>query len=262
MLELDFELRGGQTVLTRDVQKAPLMVIRPFALPCGTLMAFIVNPTGGVLGGDRAEIRVSVGPGAQVLLLTQSATRIQPSPVPLSGEGPDAVQNLHLRVAAGGRLEYYPERSIPFAGSRFVQTVRAELEAGAEFGLSETLAVGRVAMGERLEFVCYRSSMEVWQAGRRVYLDRVDLRPGTQHLGAPGLLGGRAYSAAGVWVGGRTPDIFPAAPGLLACAQNSAGATWLRAAAHRGPDLDAALGQAREALRRQRFGAAPLQFRR
>ena len=233
------------------------MVIRPFALPCGTLMAFIVNPTGGVLGGDHAEVRVSVGPGARVLLLTQSATRIQPSQVDA-----DAVQDLHFTVAAGGRLEYYPERNIPFAGSRFFQRVRAELEAGAEFGMTETLAAGRVAMGERLMFGRYRSQVEVWQAGRRVYLDRVDLQPTTQHLDAPGLLGGRAYSATGVWAGGQSPQTLPAAPGMLASGRNAAGAVWLRSAAHSGPDLDAALGQAREALRRELFGATPLQIRR
>ena len=233
------------------------MVVRPFALPCSTLMAFIVNPTGSVLGGDHAEIRVSVGPGARVLLLTQSATRIQPSP-----HGSDAVQDIQFTVATGGRLEYYPERTIPFAGSRFIQNVRAELEDGAEFGMTETLAVGRVAMGERLRFERYRSSVEVWQAGRRVSLDRADLQPRTQHLGAPGLLGGRAYSASGCWIGDRNLDTFPAVPELLASGQNAAGAIWLRATAHSGPDLDAALGQAREVIRAKLYGAAPLQVRR
>ena len=257
VLHLECELRNGQTVLTRDLQKAPLMVIRPFTLPCGTLMAFIVNPAGGVLGGDHAEIRVSVGPGAQVLLLTQSATRVQPSPT-----GLDAVQDIHFKVTAGGRLEYYPERSIPFAGSRFIQTVRAELEDGAEFGMTETLAVGRVAMGERLRFQRYRSRVEVVQAGRRVYLDQVDVQPQTQHLEVPGLLGAHAYSASGVWVGRTVVSEFPAVLGLMASGQNAAGAVWIRATAPNGPDLDAALGQARETLRAELFGAAPLQIRR
>lgn len=257
MLHLHFEFCGGQTILKRDVQKAPLMVIRPFRLPCGTLMAFIVNPTGGVLGGDRAEIRVSVGPGAHVLLLTQSATRIQPSPA-----GVDAVQDIGFVVASGGRLEYYPGRTLPYAGSRFAQTIRTEVESGGEFGLTETLAAGRVAMGERLKFERYRSNVEVWQAGRQLYLDRVDLQPGTQHLGAPGILGKHAYSASGVWVGTRGLEDYPALPGLLACGQNVTGAVWLRATAQCGLDLDAALETARSQVRAGVFGAAPLSIRR
>jgi len=248
-------------VLARDHQKAPLMVIRPFTLPCGTLMVFIVNPTGGTLGGDTAEIRVSVGPGARALLLTQSAARVQPSPT-----GAEAVQSIEFQVAAGGRLEYYPERVLPFAGSHFQQKIRADVEPGAEFGLCETLATGRVAMGERLRFGRYRSQVEVRRGGRAVYLDRTDLQPAEQPLSAPGLLGGNDYSAAGVWLGSGTPETsatgLPAVPGRLASGLNAAGAVWLRATARSGPDLDRLLGQAREPLRAALFGAPPLQVRR
>ncbi|WP_425146095.1 urease accessory protein UreD [Deinococcus sp.] len=260
LLHLHVERRGGRSVLVRDVQKAPLMIVRPFTLPCGTLSAFILNPTGGVLGGDQAEIRVWVGPGAHFALLTQSATRLQPSP-----DGAEAVQDIRFRVAAGGRLEYYPERSLPFAGSRFRQHLRAELEAGAEFGLTETLATGRVATGERLRFGRYRSRVEVWQAGRRVYLDQADVQPGLHDVLAPGVLGGCDYSASGVWVArGGVEEVapFPAVPGQLASGVNAHGAVWLRAAAARGPVLDAALTTAREQLRSGLFGAQPLRVRR
>ena len=255
-LHLHFGVRGGRTALLRDRQKAPLMVVRPFTLPCGTLMVFIVNPTGGVLGGDHSEVRIEVGPGARALVLTQSAARVQPSPA-----GAAATQDLAFRVAAGGRLEYYPERTLPFAGSRLHQTVRAELEPGAELGLSETLASGRVLSGERLRFAEYDSRVEVRQGGRRVYLDRQRLVPGDETR-APGVWGQADYAASGVWVGGGDVDHWPATPGVLATGRTAGGAVWLRAAAGRGPVLDTALGAAREALRRQLFGAPPLQVRR
>lgn len=259
-LELHFGVRGGQTVLRRDLQKAPLMVIRPFTLPCGTLMVFIVNPTGGVLGGDHSDITVQVDAGARALVLTQSATRVQPSP-----SGAPATQDLRFAVAAGGRLEYYPERTLPFAGSRFVQTVRADLDPGAQFGLTETLASGRVHSGERLAFAEYASRVEVWQGGRRVYLDRQRLCPG-DHTRAPGVWGNHDYAASGVWVGpGRAdlpPEAWPAVPGLLACGESAGGAVWLRASAARGLDLDRHVLAARDHLRARLFGAEPLRVRR
>ncbi|MFC5849661.1 urease accessory protein UreD [Deinococcus petrolearius] len=255
-LHLHFGLRGGQTALLRDRQKAPLMVVRPFALPCGTLMVFIVNPTGGVLGGDHSEVRVEVEAGARALVLTQSAARVQPSP-----DGAAATQDLVFRVAAGGRLEYYPERTLPFTGSRLHQTLRAELEPGAELGLSETLASGRVHSGERLRFAEYDSRVEVRQGGRRVYLDRQRLVP-SPDTRAPGVWAGADYAASGVWVGAGEVNEWPAAPGVLATGRTAGGAAWLRGAAARGPVLDAALGTAREALRRQLFGAPPLRVRR
>lgn len=76
------------------------------------------------------------------------------------------MQDIHFKVAGGARLEYYPERTIPFAGSRFRQTIHAELEEGAEFGCTETFSTGRVQSGERLAFALYESRVEVRQAGR------------------------------------------------------------------------------------------------
>ena len=256
ILHLRFEEKRGKTVLARDQQKAPLMIIRPFELPCGTLMVFVVNPTGGVLGGDHSEIVAEVGAGARVLILTQSATRLQPSP-----SGARATQDIRFRVASGGRLEYYPERTLPFAGSAFSQTVRADLEDGAELGLSETLASGRVHMGERLAFADYRSRVEVWNATTRLYLDRLKLEPG-QHTRAPGIWGDLDYAASGVWVGSGSVQHWPALPGQLACGHTAGGAVWLRSASRRGPELDRALNAARESLRAQVFGAQPLQVRR
>lgn len=256
LLHLTFEQQRGRTVLTRDLQKAPLMIIRPFELPCGTLMVFVVNPTGGVLGGDHSEIVAEVGAGARALILTQSATRLQPSP-----SGATATQDIWFTVAAGGRLEYYPERTLPFAGSAFHQTVRVDLEDGAELGLTETLASGRVQMGERLAFAEYRSRVEIWRGGERLYLDRLKLQPG-EWTRAPGIWGQWDYAASGVWVGSGSVTDWPAVPGQLACAHTAGGAVWLRAASARGPTLDRALIAARESLRAQLFGARPLQIRR
>ncbi|GHF37649.1 urease accessory protein [Deinococcus metalli] len=243
-------------MLLRDIQKAPLMVVRPFTLPCGTLMVFIVNPTGGVLGGDHSEIRVTVEGGARVLVVTQSATRVQPSP-----DGRAATQDVRFEVSASGRLEYHPERTIPYAGSAFAQTLHADLEQGAEFALTETLATGRVHAGERLAFASYDSRVQVDVAGRRVYLDRQRVVPGA-HTRAPGVWGDLDYHAAGVFVGAGEPAAFPAVPGRLATGRTAGGAAWLRAAAARGPDLDRAVLAARESLRRQLWGADPLHVRR
>lgn len=255
-LHLTFEQVDGRTVLMREFQKAPLMIVRPFALPCGTLSVFVVNPTGGLLGGDHNDIQIRVGPGARALILTQSATRVHPSPT-----GAAATQTVQLSVAQGGRLEYYPERTIPFAGSRLVQTLHATLEPGAELGLTETLASGRVHSGERLAFAEYRSRTEVWQGSRQVYLDHLRLTPGP-HTRTPGIWHDLDYAASGVFVGPGAVQDWPAEPGQLASGRSAGGAVWLRAAAAQGLRLDASLDTARQSLRQQLFGATALQIRR
>lgn len=259
LLQLHFGVRHGQTVLLSDLQKTPLMVVRPFRLACGTLMVYIINPTGGVLGGDHSEIRVQVDGGARALLLTQAATRIQPDHT-----GAAATQDIHFTVAAGGRLEYYPERTIPFARSRFVQTLRADLEGGAEFGWLETLATGRVLSGERLEFDEYHSAGEVCVDGGRVYLDRQRLLPDS-HSRAPGILGTADYVATGVWVAPPPePPLTAEAEAALApvtWGHTHAGAVWLRHTAEHGLALDKQLLPARAALRQWLWNAAPLEIR-
>ena len=269
LLDLHFAVRSGKTVLLRDVQKAPLMIVRPFTLPCGTLMVFIVNPTGGVLGGDHSEIRVQVDSGARVLLLTQSATRLQPS-----AAGERATQDIYFAVQEGARLEYYPERTIPFARSRFRQTLQAELEDGAEFGLTESLATGRVHKGERLQFEEYRSQVQVWQDGRRSYLDRQHLEPG-DYTRSPGILSAADYVTSGVWVAPRitpeqitleriTPERIEITAGRppMAVGMSRGGAVWLRAAAPAGLELDRAVRQTTQRLRAHLFQATPLHIRR
>ena len=113
-------------MLVRDVQKSPLQIIRGFELEPGVLTVIVINPTAGVMGGDAYRIRVEVRGGARVVLLTQSATKIHRME-------PDqqVVQDIEFLVCDGTRLEYYPQRTIPFAGSSFVQSLRANLESGA-----------------------------------------------------------------------------------------------------------------------------------
>lgn len=177
-----------------------------------------------------------------------------------------ATQELHFHVGVGARLEYYPERTLPFAGSRFRQHLRADLGAGAEFGLLETLASGRVQMGERLAWADYRSEVSVYAAQERVYLDRQHFRPGP-HSRAPGVLGGNDYFASGVWVAGDSAAGRPAAespttaPGW-ASGLSAGGAVWARGVAATGPALDHAARQLREQVRHDLFGAAPLVLRR
>src|SRR5208282_5562950 len=67
---------AGRTVLAASRQQAPLQVVRAFALEDGGALAHLHNVSGGLLGGDRLELRARVGAGASVQLTTTGATRI------------------------------------------------------------------------------------------------------------------------------------------------------------------------------------------
>jgi len=75
------------------------------------------------------------------------------------------VQEIRLSVGPGARLEWVPEVTIPFAGSRFRQSIHVDLAPGATVVLWDAMASGRVAMGERWAFtsleneICIRTAL-------------------------------------------------------------------------------------------------------
>ncbi len=253
-LELVFEARDGKTVLTQGLQKPPLLFIRPFELEPGVLTVIIVNPTAGILAGDTYKIAVTLHSGARVMLLTQSATKIHK----MNG-GLNASQDIAFHVANNSRLEYYPERTIPYALSSFKQNLNVHLESGAQFGMLETWTTGRVLRGERLEFTRYASKSSVRIDDKLEYLDSFTLEPANQNLNALGVLEGRDYLANGFFVGNAAslPELENVSTGFTA-----GNHLWLRAVAKNAPDLDRNIVKARDEIRAALFGAGKLELRR
>lgn len=112
----------------------------------GAATLMLLNPTGGMLGGDVLDTRVRLGEGAHVVLTTPAATRVYRS------RGAPAVQRLAARVGDGARLEYVPDHLIPSPGARLHQATEIHLGRGAELILADAWALGRVARGERWSF--------------------------------------------------------------------------------------------------------------
>jgi urease accessory protein len=112
----------------------------------GAATLMLLNPTGGVLGGDVLETRVAIGAGAHVCLTTPAATRVYRS------SGAPAVHCFAARVGEGARLEYMPDHLIPSPGARLRQTTDVRLARGGALLLAEAWAVGRAARGERWGF--------------------------------------------------------------------------------------------------------------
>jgi urease accessory protein len=253
-LELVFEARGGKTVLVKGVQKPPLLFIRPFELEPGVLTVIVVNPTAGILAGDTYKILVTLHSGARVVLLTQSATKIHKM-----NDGLSAFQDILFHVTNDSRLEYYPERTIPYALSSFKQNLSVQLESGAQFGMLETWTTGRVLRGERLEFTKYASKTLVCIDNKLEYLDSFTLEPESSNLNAIGALEGHDYLANGFFVGNTAmlPELEGVSTGFTA-----GNHLWLRALAKNAPDLDRRIVQARDTIRGALFGAGKLELRR
>jgi len=146
-------------VLTERRFTLPLQALEPMDLDgSGAATLVLLNPTGGVLGGDVLETEVVLGARAHACLTTVAATRIYRS------AGPPALQRFRAVLGAGARLEYVPDHLIPSPGARLRQTTDVTLAAGATLLLVDAWAAGRAARGEAWGFDALDASLEVRDA--------------------------------------------------------------------------------------------------
>lgn len=191
VLDLRFRYQADlrQTTLEIAAQTPPLRVVRAFVLPDGSALAHLHNISGGVLGGDAFDIRVSVGAEAVAQLTTPGATRIYRHRL----GHPDASQQIRVDVGPGGVLEYLPDPLIPFAGSRYRQSSHIHLADGAGLFWWETIAPGREAHGERFAYDRLEMTLQIDAAGKPVALERYQLCPSENSLASLARLGTYLY---------------------------------------------------------------------
>lgn len=112
----------------------------------GVATMMLLNPTGGLVGGDVVETSVSLGAGCRVCLTTAAASRVYRS------AGAPAVHRFTAVLEGDAALEYLPDHLIPSPGARLRQSTEVTLAPEATFIGLDAWAVGRIARGERWSF--------------------------------------------------------------------------------------------------------------
>src|ERR1700693_1778216 len=173
-LHLSFETNArGATILRVKQQQPPWRVVRGFAVPSGELLAHVHNVSGGIFDTDSLDWRIDVAPGAQAQVTSTGATRIYRSRAPERV----ASQRAALSVGGNGYLEYLPDQLIPFAGSRFDQSMRVELRRGASLILWDRIAPGREASGELFRYESLASAFELVAEAEPIAIERWTIAP-------------------------------------------------------------------------------------
>ena len=189
-LRLAFERRGAATALTGCRSTLPLQVLAPVALDDPAAVVSILNPTGGLLGGDRLSIDVDVAAGAHAVLTTPSATRVY------RADGAPTVQTIRLRLGPGAVVEWVPDHTIPFAGSALRQSFDVELDETAALVLVDAFSAGRIALGEAWRFALLESAISIRDRCGWLLHDRFVLRGGALAFGGLGFAESHPYFAA------------------------------------------------------------------
>lgn len=167
-----FERQGARTVLVESSCSSPWHYFPPAYLDdSGCAYTWLVNPSGGLVGGDRVTVAAQLGAGTHVLMTSPSANRVYRS------EGERAEQDIRLTLEPGARLEWLPDVTIPFAGSRFRQSIRVDLSSGATVALWDAMASGRMARDERWAFTSYENEILIRTASGRSVIERFSVTP-------------------------------------------------------------------------------------
>jgi urease accessory protein len=154
-------------------QDPPWRVVRAFPNGQRQAVVHLHNVSGGILAGDSLHLSMEAGANTRVQVTSVGGTRIYRH---RPGRAP-ARLSTSISVGDGATVEYLPDVIIPFAGSRFAQSMDVSLGRNAGFIGWETLAAGRIASGEEFAFDLFDSECSVRSGTRPLALERYSLAP-------------------------------------------------------------------------------------
>ncbi len=160
----------GSTALSAQSFRAPFHLSKPNWDPdAEVLHAQVVNPTAGILEGDRLESSIAVEAGAALLVTTPSASRLF-----RMTEGGHATGRQHFAVARDATLEVFPEPIVPHRGSTYFQETTIEAAEGSTLLFIDQLMPGRLAHGEAWAWDRLVLGLTVRRAGELILRERFD----------------------------------------------------------------------------------------
>ena len=165
-LELSYARFGDSTrpVLRRHL--GPLRVQKHlYAEGPEVCQHIIVHPPGGIAGGDRLDIRASVGRDAWAQITSPGAAKWY------RAAGP-AYQQLELKVSAGATLEWVPQETIIFSAAQAELSTSIDLEGDARLFYWDVVALGRPASGERFDRGHFQAQLEIRRDGQLLWHER------------------------------------------------------------------------------------------
>ena len=129
------------------------------------LSAVLLNTAGGLTGDDEIRWHAAAGAGSRLSVATAASEKVYRT------HGPAARQHTTLAVAPGARLDWLPQETILFDGSRLERTLHADLSADATLLAVEAIAFGRRASGEELRAVGVRDRWHICRNGELLHAE-------------------------------------------------------------------------------------------
>ena len=179
--------RGTEAIALRE--SGGFRVRFPRVGPCEAVM---INTGGGMTGGDRLVVDITLEPGAEAIATTQSAEKVYRS------TGAHTQVDVRLALEAGSRFAWLPQESILFDGARLSRRFTVDMADDARLTLAESVTFGRGAMGEEVRRGSLSDTWRMRRAGSLLFAENIRLDGDLASLLDRSAIGGGARAVATV----------------------------------------------------------------
>ena len=186
-------------MLTGRRSALPLQALEPSRLSDGSLYIMLLNPTGGIFGGDKLRTEVVLGAGTHVILTTPSASKIY------RALNHAALCETQISVGEGGIVEYLPDHLIPHPGAAVRQNLGITMAPGSCAIVYDAIAAGRIGREERWRFREIVTEISIYFDNRPWFLARSALIPVNDGLDGRGFMEGFNYLGSIIAMRNETP---------------------------------------------------------
>jgi urease accessory protein len=154
--KLTFTKFGDKTYLTDVYNEVPAKILRelyydPY-LP-GLPYILFMNPTGGIVQGDRYFYEIQLREGAEAFITDTMATKVYKMDLNY------ASKEIDVYLGANSRLEFLPRETMVFVDSRWHQRATFHVSDGSKFLYCDIFCPGRIERGEFWDFEIYSSKV-------------------------------------------------------------------------------------------------------
>lgn len=185
----EFRFTAGRSRIAR-LHQAGCLKLRFPRTQATSAEAVLINSSGGLTGGDRLAVEMSVGAGASLSLTTQACERVYRA---ASGE---ARITTSVTVADEAGFAYLPQETILFDGGALARRLDVDCAASSRVLLVESVVLGRTLMGETVAEGKLTDRWRVRRDGRLVFAEELRLDGPIDALAAEaaGLAGAKAFA--------------------------------------------------------------------
>ncbi len=180
--------RNGKTCLDTLFQEGCAKIRLPHT-HSQALEAVFINTAGGITGGDQIDWSAEVAAEGKLVVTTQACERSYRS------TGDTAQVHASLHVGAGAHLDWLPQETILFAGSKLSRKLSVVLDPSATMTAIEAVLLGRDAMGEDARDALFSDNWRIYRGDRLIHAEATRLTGDGNERDSLSLLhGNRAFA--------------------------------------------------------------------